>query len=110
MHGRTAQPRFFVILSVIAALVFVAGTTMVRTRMMQDARRLAEVRLEQQALVDEISQLEQQIELRRSENEDLAQLLAQGDLNAFVEKRARDEDLGYVYPDERVYYDLNAGQ
>ena len=55
MHGRTAQPRFFVILSVIAALVFVAGTTMVRTRMMQDARRLAEVRLEQQALVDEIS-------------------------------------------------------
>ena len=58
----------------------------------------------------EIEQLEQQIELRRSENEDLAQLLAQGDLNAFVEKRARDEDLGYVYPDERVYYDLNAGQ
>lgn len=58
----------------------------------------------------QIEQLEQQIESRRSENEDLAQLLAQGDLNAFVEKRARDEDLGYVYPDERVYYDLNAGQ
>ena len=88
MHGRTAQPRFFVILSVIAALVFVAGTTMVRTRMMQDARRLAEVRLEQQALVDEISQLEQQIEYVQKDE--------------YVENAARDE-LGLIMPGEIRY-------
>lgn len=88
MHGRTAQPRFFVILSVIAALVFVAGTTMVRTRMMQDARRLAEVRLEQQALVDEISQLEQQIEYVQTDE--------------YVENAARDE-LGLIMPGEIRY-------
>ena len=29
-------------------------------------------------------------------------------LDAFVESRARDEDLGYAYPDERVYYDMSA--
>lgn len=88
MHGRTAQPRFFVILSVIAALVFVAGTAMVRTRMMQDARRLAEVRLEQQALVDEISQLEQQIEYVQTDE--------------YVENAARDE-LGLIMPGEIRY-------
>ena len=88
MHGRTAQPRLFVILSVIAALVFVAGTTMVRTRMMQDARRLAEVRLEQQALVDEISQLEQQIEYVQTDE--------------YVENAARDE-LGLIMPGEIRY-------
>lgn len=88
MHGRTAQPRFFVILSVIAALVFVAGTTMVRARMKQDARRLAEVRLEQQALVDEISQLEQQIEYVQTDE--------------YVENAARDE-LGLIMPGEIRY-------
>lgn len=89
MHGRTAQPRFFVILSVIAALVFVAGTTMVRTRMMQDARRLAEVRLEQQALVaDLIHQLEQQIEYVQTDE--------------YVENAARDE-LGLIMPGEIRY-------
>lgn len=88
MHGRTAQPRFFVILSVIAALVFVAGTTMVQARMKQDARRLAEVRLEQQALVDEISQLEQQIEYVQTDE--------------YVENAARDE-LGLIMPGEIRY-------
>lgn len=58
----------------------------------------------------EIESLERQIAVRKSENETLSQFLAEGDLNAFVEKRARDEDLGYVYPDERVYYDMNVGQ
>ena len=42
------------------------------------------------------------------ENAELEQMLESGDLDAFVEKRARDEDLGYAYPDERVYYDMSA--
>lgn len=56
----------------------------------------------------EISALEQKIRVGQDQNAELERLLAQGDINAFVEKRARDEDLGYIYPDERVYYDLNA--
>lgn len=58
----------------------------------------------------EIDSLKQQIQMEQDQNAELEQLLAEGDLNAFVEKRARDEDLGYIYPDERVYYDLNAGK
>ncbi|MDO4355661.1 MAG: septum formation initiator family protein [Clostridia bacterium] len=88
VHGRTAQPRFFLILSVIAALVFVAGTTMVRMRMNRDAQRLAEVRLEQQALVDEIGRLEQQIEYVQTDD--------------YVENAAR-EELGLIMPGEIRY-------
>lgn len=88
MHGRTAQPRFFLILSVIAALVFVAGTAMVRVRMNRDAQRLAEVRLEQQALVDEIGRLEQQIEYVQTDD--------------YVEEAAR-EELGLIMPGEIRY-------
>ena len=54
--------------------------------------------------MDQLSQLrEEQAYTAR-----VQQLLDEGDLDAFVEKRARDEDLGYVYPDERVYYDMAA--
>ena len=58
----------------------------------------------------EVKALEQQVEQQQAQNIELEQLLENGDLDAFVEKRARDEDLGYVYPDERVYYDLAAEQ
>lgn len=88
MRGRTAQPRFFLILSVLAALVFLAGTAMVQVRMKQDARRLAEVRQEQQALVDEISWLEQQIEYVQTDE--------------YVENAAR-EELGLIMPGEIRY-------
>ena len=60
-----------------------------------------------QAEVDAIELKAQQLQ---AHNDQLQQLLDEGDLDAFVEKRARDEDLGYVYPDERVYYDMAAGQ
>lgn len=59
---------------------------------------------------EEIAVLEQQVAQRRAENEALSAFLQQGDYDAFVEKRARDEDLGYYYPDERVYYDKSVGQ
>lgn len=57
----------------------------------------------------EVAAIKRQIEVQRAKNERLEDLLAEGDLDAFVEERARDEDLGYVYPDERVYYDMAAG-
>ncbi len=40
----------------------------------------------------------------------LNQLLLDGDVDKYVEDRARDEDLGYVMPGERVYYDLEVAE
>ena len=57
----------------------------------------------------EYNSLKAQVTKQEEKNEELEQLLESGDLDAFVEKRARDEDLGYAYPDERVYYDMGAG-
>ena len=57
---------------------------------------------------DEVSALETQVAKQQEMNAELEQRLESGDLDAFVEKRARDEDLGYAYPDERVYYDMSA--
>ena len=58
---------------------------------------------------DEVKSLQTQVSEQNEENAELAQMLESGDLDSFVEKRARDEDLGYAYPDERVYYDMSAG-
>lgn len=88
MQGRRTQPRFFLLMSVIAALVFVAGTAAVRVRMDQDAELLQQIRMEQQALVDEIGQLEQEIEYVKSDE--------------YIENAARDE-LGWIKPGEIRY-------
>ena len=58
----------------------------------------------------EVSAIESQAEKLEARNTLLQHRLDEGDLDSFVEQRARDEDLGYVYPDERVYYDMGAGQ
>ena len=57
---------------------------------------------------DEVETLQTQVARQNEKNAELEQMLESGDLDAFVEKRARDEDLGYAYPDERVYYDMSA--
>ena len=92
MHGRTAKPRFFILLSAIAALVFFAGTMAVRVRMNQDAQLLQQIRMEQQTLVDEIGQLEQEIEYVQTDE--------------YIENAARDE-LGLIRPGEIRY--MNGG-
>ncbi len=56
----------------------------------------------------EYESLQTQVAKQEEKNDELSQMLESGDLDAFVEKRARDEDLGYAYPDERVYYDMSA--
>ena len=58
----------------------------------------------------ELDTLKEKVVSQQGENARLQKTLDDDDLDAFVERRARDEDLGYVYPDERVYYDLSAGQ
>ena len=57
---------------------------------------------------EEVGTLQTQVARQEEKNAELEQMLESGDLDAFVEKRARDEDLGYAYPDERVYYDMSA--
>lgn len=57
---------------------------------------------------EEVEALQTQVAKQEEKNAELEQMLESGDLDAFVEKRARDEDLGYAYPDERVYYDMGA--
>lgn len=92
MSGRTAKPRFFVLLSVIAAMVFVAGIAAVRVRMDRDAELLQQIRMEQQALVDEIGELEREIEYVQTDE--------------YIENAAR-EELGLIMPGEIRY--MNGG-
>lgn len=62
MHAREVKPRFFILLSVIAAVVFAVGVMAIRTRMANDALVLQEIRRQQQTLVDEIDALEDELE------------------------------------------------
>lgn len=66
------------------------------------------LRAQVEAKQDAYEQLQSEVAKQEEKNDELAQMLESGDLDAFVEKRARDEDLGYAYPDERVYYDMSA--
>lgn len=54
----------------------------------------------------EASKLQLQATLVEEENSEMSELLDDGNVDEFVERRAREEDLGYVMPGERVYYDL----
>lgn len=62
---------------------------------------------ERQANIDK---LKLECQLQQDENDELELMLAEKDIQDYVEKRARDEDLGYVMPNERVYYDLGVSQ
>ena len=60
---------------------------------------------EREKKVEEVSaQYEQQL----AENERLQQVVDGGDQNEYIERVAR-EKLGYVMPDEKVYYDITPG-
>lgn len=49
------------------------------------------------------AQLRTQLADKKAENEELEKLVKSSDLDDYVEQIARRE-LGYVFPDERVYY------
>jgi cell division protein FtsB len=88
MNNREAKPRFFVLLSVIAALVFAVGVMAVRGRMARDAEVLQQLRREQQTLVDSISELEDELEYAQTDE--------------YVENAAR-EELNMIMPGEIRY-------
>lgn len=58
------------------------------------------------ATKDEIAEIHHQCEVQNAENEKLRSYIESGDIDGYVEEIARD-DLGYVKPGERVYYDIS---
>lgn len=54
-----------------------------------------------------VGELQAQIDEKLAENEDLQKALDSGDEAAYMERVARDS-LGYVMPDEKVYYDTSS--
>ena len=56
----------------------------------------------------QLSELSNQYEQQLEENDELQKLIDEGDEAQFIERIAR-EQRGYVYPDERVYYDVTPG-
>lgn len=55
-----------------------------------------------------LSELSAYHEQQLAENEELQRLIDEGDEARRIERIAR-EQRGYVYPDERVYYDITPG-
>lgn len=53
---------------------------------------------------NEVAHIEAQVKAKKTENHQLQNTLDNFDMDSYVEKVAHD-DLGYVFPDERVYYD-----
>ncbi|MBQ2775089.1 MAG: septum formation initiator family protein [Clostridia bacterium] len=53
---------------------------------------------------EEIAQINAQVNTQIADNRELNKLLNDSELDDYVERIAR-EELGYVFPDERVYYD-----
>lgn len=53
---------------------------------------------------DNLKEIEAQVEIKEAENKKLDDMLKNEDLDSYVVKIAHDE-LGYVFPEERVYYD-----
>lgn len=88
MRSRKIKPRFFVIVSLMTALFFFGGVKVVQMRIDQEAKQLARVRLEQQALVDAVNELEAEIEYVQSDE--------------YIKDAARD-DLGMIMPGEIRY-------
>lgn len=53
---------------------------------------------------EQIADINAQADIRSADNRELNNLLNDSDLDSYVERIAR-EELGYVFPNERVYYD-----
>lgn len=53
---------------------------------------------------EQIADINAQADIQSADNRELNNLLNDSDLDSYVERIAR-EELGYVFPNERVYYD-----
>lgn len=57
---------------------------------------------------EQAAQISQQVEDKDLRNKELKKLLVNTDEDNYMERVARDV-LGYVFPGEKVYYDISAG-
>lgn len=66
------------------------------------------LRLDIKEKKEQVNNLSAQYEQQLADNEELQKLIDEGDEAQYIEHIAR-EKRGYVYPDERVYYDITPG-
>lgn len=85
--------------SVILRLTLLAFSVYTIVLLSQLEAQLAESR-------QQLADLESQTERQKLVNQELLQLLENGDEKALIERAARDR-LGYVYADEQVYTDMS---
>lgn len=98
-HKKGAKKRSFSVLLTLAIVIAVAyfAVSLIQLQVKIDRQEKA------------VAGVAQQIEEEKAENERLQRILDSGDEAAYIERVARDS-LGYVMPDEKVYYDISAGK
>lgn len=86
-----------------SVILFIAAILLVGYFSVSIIQAQVEISRQEQA----VAQLQQQIEEKKAENEDLQKALDSGDEAEYMERVARDS-LGYMMPDEKVYYDTSS--
>ena len=94
---KTAGQRSFSVILFIAAILLVGYFSVAIIQ--------AQVEISRQEKA--VAELQQEIEEKKAENEDLQKTLDSGDEAEYMERVARDS-LGYMMPDEKVYYDTSS--
>ncbi len=84
-------------------IVFIAAVLLVGYFSVSIIQAQVEISRQEKAAAE----IQQQIDEKTAENEDLQAALDSGDEAAYMERIARDS-LGYVMPDEKVYYDTSS--
>ena len=69
---------------------------------------LISLQMEKAEKEQQLAQAQTTLEQKKEHNEELQSVLEEDDDSAYIEKVARDV-LGYVFPGERVYYDISSG-
>ena len=69
---------------------------------------LISLQMEKSEKAQQVAQAEASLVASQERNEELQNVISEGDDSAYIERIARDV-LGYVLPGERVYYDISSG-
>ena len=94
MNKKKRSRSFILTLSLIAIMGYFVITLVQLQLEIKDKKEMA-------------AQVNQQYQSQKLENEELQQILDNGDESKYIERVARDV-LGYVLPGERVYYDTSS--
>lgn len=86
-----------------SVILFIAAVLLVGYFSVSIIQSQVEISRQEQA----VAQLQEQIDDKKAENDDLQKTLDSGDEAEYIERVARDS-LGYMMPDEKVYYDTSS--